>query len=162
MFKFLVEEPLWSCCWAGNNSNVLIAGSQSGSLFYIDKRFMKLLNSQYLRKPACVSLFSLPPSNTRSFINGGFLKTRMDILSVFEPSSGQCSTTYNETELPLKGLWTSTFYDSNSNLILSSAKPCGNNKSIRHIVSKISNFNEEPVIQPVVTFYGQFSFFYYK
>lgn len=115
---------------------------------------MKLLDSQYIRKPACVSLVPLPPSNTRSFINGGFLKTRMDTLSILEHSSGQCSTSYNETELPLKGLWTSTFYDSNSNLILSSAKPCGNNNSVRHVVSKISNFNEEPVIQPVATFYG--------
>lgn len=154
LFQFSVGEALWSCCWAGSNSNMLIAGGQSGSLFYIDKRFMKLLYSDCIRKPACVSLVSLPPSNTRSFINGGFLKTRLDCMSVFEQNHG--SVSYKESELPLKGSWTSTSYDSHSNLMLTSSKPCGNNKSMRHIVSKISNCNEEgPSIQPVVTFYGQ-------
>lgn len=77
-------------------------------------------------------------------------------MSVFEPNAGQDSALYKESELPLKGFWTSTSYDSHSNLMLSSSKPCGNNKSMRHIVSKLSNFNEEgPLIQPVVTFYGQ-------
>lgn len=138
---------------------MLIAGGQSGSLFYIDKRFMKLLNSQSIRKPACVSLVSLPPSNTRSFINGGFLKTRLDSMSVFEPNPGHDSALFKESELPLKGFWTSSCYDKNSNLMLSSSKPCGNNKSMRHIVSKLSNFNEEgPLLQPVVTFYGKLLF----
>lgn len=137
---------------------MMIAGSQTGSLYYVDRRFMKLLNSEHLRKPACVSLVSLPPSNCRSFLNGGFLKSRMDFISVFEPDSGQNTSIYKETELPLKGLWSSTSYDSQSNLILSSAKPCGANKSIRHIVSKISDFNEHgsrgSLIHPVVCFYG--------
>lgn len=121
---------------------------------------MKLLNSENQRRPACVSLVPLQPSNSRSFLNGGFLKTRMDFLSVFEQDSGQESSVYKETELPLKGLWSSTCYDNQSNLILSSAKPCGANKSIRHIVSKISDFNEQgPLIHPVVTFYGYYLLF---
>lgn len=85
-------------------------------------------------------------------MNGGFLKTRMDLLSVFEQDSN--SSVYKETELPLTGLWSSTSYDAQSNLILSTAKPCGANRSIRHIVSKISDFNEGPVLHPVATFYG--------
>lgn len=159
---FSVEEPLWSCCWAGNNSNMLIAGGQMGSLFYIDRRFMKLLYSQCMRKPACVSLVPLPPSSTRSFVNGGFLKTRLDVLSVFEQKSGQDIATYEESELPLRGLWTNTSFDNQSNLILTTAKPCGINKSVRHIVSKISNSYEKgPVIHPVATFYGEFFFHYH-
>lgn len=157
MLIISVEEPLWSCCWAGDNSNMLIAGSQFGSLYYVDRRFMKLLKMEGIRKPACVSLVPLYPSRSRKFINGGFLKTRMDVLSVFEHGVGNDIFEYKETALPLKGLWCSTSYDDQSNLILSSAKPCGVNKSIRHIVSKISDCIEEgPTIHPVVTFYGWF------
>ena len=65
MFKFTVNEPLWSCCWAGDNTNVLIAGGQMGSLYYIDRRFMKLFNADQSRKLGCVSLIPIPhPPNT--------------------------------------------------------------------------------------------------
>ncbi|XP_050539339.1 E3 ubiquitin-protein ligase RFWD3-like isoform X2 [Daktulosphaira vitifoliae] len=145
-------EPLWSCCWAGDNSNILVAGSQMGSLFYIDRRFMKLVESDIKRAPACVSLVPLPPSNNRKFICGGFLRSRMDLLSIFEQDTN--AIIYKETALSLKGLWSSTTYDDTSNLLLTSAKPCGANKSVRHIVSKIASFDEQMEIQPVVTFYG--------
>lgn len=155
MFKFTVNEPLWSCCWAGDNTNMLVAGGQMGSLYYIDRRYMKLFNADQSRKLGCVSLISIPPSTSRAFIHGGFMKTRMDYLSMFEQEPGKELYRYTETELPLKGLWTNTSYDYNSNLVLSSAKPCGPNKSVRHIVSKIADHNTEgPVITPVVTFYG--------
>jgi len=150
-----VPEPLWSCCWAGDNTNVLVAGGQMGSVYYIDRRFMKLFNTEQIRKPGCVSLNPLPPSSSRSFINGGFFKTRMDFLSVLEQEPGQQHNVYREVELPLKGLWTCSYYDSQSNLLLSSAKPCGPNKSVRHIVSKLADFNTEgTILNPVVTFYG--------
>ncbi|XP_022181276.1 E3 ubiquitin-protein ligase RFWD3-like isoform X2 [Myzus persicae] len=150
-----VNEPLWSCCWAGDNTNMLVAGGQMGSLYYIDRRYMKLFNADQSRKLGCVSLISIPPSTSRAFIHGGFMKTRMDYLSMFEQEPGKELYRYTETELPLKGLWTNTSYDYNSNLVLSSAKPCGPNKSVRHIVSKIADHNTEgPVITPVVTFYG--------
>jgi len=155
MFKFIVPEPLWSCCWAGDNTNVLVAGGQMGSVYYIDRRYMKLFESQQIRKPGCVSLNPLPPSTSRSFINGGFLKTRMDHLSVLEQDPAQEFYVYRETDLPLKGLWISSSYDDESNLVLTSAKPSGPNKSIRHIVSKLADFNAEgPVLTPVTTFYG--------
>uniref|UniRef100_A0A2S2PGK9 RING-type E3 ubiquitin transferase n=1 Tax=Schizaphis graminum TaxID=13262 RepID=A0A2S2PGK9_SCHGA len=151
-----VPEPLWSCCWAGDNTNVLVAGGQTGSVFYIDRRYMKLFNTEQIRKPGCVSLNPLPPSSSRSFLNGGVFKTRMDFLSVLEQVPGQELNVYREVELPLKGLWTSSSYDSQSNLLLSSAKPCGPNKSVRHVVSKLADFNTEgrPLLNPVVTFYG--------
>jgi len=155
LFKFTVNEPLWSCCWTGDNSNMLVAGGQMGSLYYIDRRYMKLFNADQSRKLGCVSLISIPPSISRAFVHGGFLKTRMDYLSMFEQDiKKESSHTYTETELPLKGLWTNTSYDYNSNLILSTAKPCGPYKSIRHIVSKIADYNAERTITPVVTFYG--------
>lgn len=157
IFLFLVDEPLWSCCWAGDNSNMMVVGGQMGSVYYIDRRFMKLLNTEKQRKPACVSLVSLPPSNSRKFLNGGFVKTRLDFLSILEQNSGQESYMYKETGLPLLGLWSSTYYDNQSNLLLTSAKPCGVNKSTRYIVSKISDYNEPgPLIQPVITFYGYY------
>ncbi|XP_060878073.1 E3 ubiquitin-protein ligase RFWD3-like isoform X2 [Metopolophium dirhodum] len=150
-----VNEPLWSCCWAGDNTNVLVAGGQMGSLYYIDRRYMKLFNADQSRKLGCVSLIPISPSKSRAFINGGFMKTRMDLLSMFEQVPGKEMHSYTETGLPLKGLWTNTSFDYNSNLILSSAKPSGPNKSIRHIVSKIADYDAEgPVITPVVTFYG--------
>ncbi|XP_050419989.1 E3 ubiquitin-protein ligase RFWD3-like [Adelges cooleyi] len=145
-------EPLWSCSWAGDNTNMLVAGSQMGSLFYVDRRFMKLVESDIKRAPACVSIIPLPPSCSRSFISGGFLRTRMDILSAFEQETDAIA--YKETLLPLKGFWSSTSFDESSNLILTSAKPCGANTAMRHIVSRIANYNEPTVIQPVVTFYG--------
>jgi len=155
LFKFTVNEPLWSCCWAGDNTNMLIAGGQMGSLYYIDRRYMKLFNADQSRKLGCVSLISVPPSSTRAFIYGGFIKTRMDYLSMFEQEIGKEVYFYSETELPLKGLWTNTSYDYNSNLILSTSKPYGPNKSVRHIVSKIADYNSEgPLITPIVTFYG--------
>lgn len=155
MFEFTVSEPLWSCCWVGDNTNMLVAGGQSGSLYYIDRRYMKLFSADRTRKLGCVSLVPISPSKTRAFIHGGFMKTRMDFLSMFEQNPGKDIHCYTETELPLQGLWTNTSYDYNSNLILSSAKPSGPNKSIRHIVSKIADHNVEgPVITPVVTFYG--------
>lgn len=132
---------------------MLIAGSQFGSVFHIDRRYMKLVDANMIRKPGCVSLVPVPPSSSRSFTNGGFLKTRMDLLSVFEQDVNVSK--YKETELPLKGLWSSTWYDAQSNLILSTAKPCGANRSVRHVVSKISDLNEGPVIHPVATFYGE-------
>lgn len=155
MYTFSVDVPLWSCCWAGDNPNILVAGSQMGSLYYIDRRYMKLLDTQCEQKFACVSLNSLPPSSSRSFINGGFIKTRMDVMSVFEHDIGPDPPNYKISELPLKGLWSSCSYDNQSNLLLSSSKPCGANKSVRHIVSQISDFNVEgPSINPVATFYG--------
>lgn len=155
MYSFSVDEPLWSCCWVGDNPNILVAGSQMGSLYYIDRRFMKLLDTQREQKFACVSLISLPPSSSRLFINGGFIKTRMDVISVFEHNIGSDPPEYKSSQLPLKGLWSSSSYDNHSNLLLSSSKPCGGNKSVRHIVSKISDFNVEgPLINPVATFYG--------
>lgn len=116
---------------------------------------MKILDVQRGQKFACVSLTSLPPSSSRSFINGGFIKTRMDVISIFEHNVGSDPSKYRSNQLPLKGLWSSCSYDSQSHLLLSSSKPCGVNKSVRHIVSKISDFNVEgPVINPVATFYG--------
>lgn len=163
IFKCLVGEPLWSCCWAGDNTHTLVAGGQMGSLFYMDRRFMKLYNSEQSRKLACVSLIPLPPSGTRSFVQGGFLKTRMDYLSVFEHEPGVEPSIYRETELPLRALWACSSYDSQSNLILSTAKPTGLNKSVRHIVSRIRNVNAEgPIVSPVATFYGQSLQFFYK
>lgn len=150
---FSVDEPLWSCCWAGDNSNMLVAGSQTGSLYYIDKRFMKLLYSENKRTPACVSLVSIPPSSTRKFSKGGFLRTRMDMLSMFE--SSVTPNLYQETKLPLHGLWSCASYDSRYNHILLSSKPCGNTKTTRHVVSRMSSLNEDcPTVLPVVTFYG--------
>lgn len=116
---------------------------------------MRVLNSETQRKPACVSLNPLPPSSTRMFINGGFVKTRMDYLSVFEHILEQDGKIYRETELPLRGFWSSSSYDSESNLLLSTSKPCGLNSQIRHVVSKISDFNEQgPKVIPVVSFEG--------
>lgn len=150
-----MDEPLWSCCWAGDNSNILITGGQIGTLFYIDKRVMKVFYSEPKRTPACVSLVSIPPSSSRIFPKGGFLRTRMDLLSMFE--SSYAPNFYQETELPLKGLWSCASFDAHYNHILLSSKPCGNNKVTRHIVSKLSSLNEDCLsLQPVVTFYGQY------
>lgn len=114
---------------------------------------MKVLHSEQIRSPACVSLVSIPPSSTRIFPKGGFLKTRMDVLSMFE--SSLTPNFYKETELPLKGLWSCASYDTHYNHILLSAKPCGNNTNTRHIVSKMSSLSEDCTsLQPVVTFYG--------
>jgi len=155
MFKFTVSEPLWSCCWVGDNTNMLVAGGQMGSLYYIDRRYMKMFKADQSRKLGCVSLIPISPSTTRAFIHGGFMRTRMDYLSMFEQKPEQEMHCYTETELPLRGLWTNTSFDYNSNLILSSAKPSGPNKSIRHIVSKMADYDAKgPVITPVVTFYG--------
>jgi len=138
---------------------MLVAGGQGGGMYYVDRRYMKVLNMVFLRSPACVSLIPLPPTNSHAFTKGGFLKTRMDHLSVFEYNiSRQNVFNYSVTELPLKGLWTNTSFDSQSNLILATSKPCGFNKSIRHIVSRISNSNDvancQPILQPVATFFG--------
>lgn len=154
-FKILsVDEPLWSCCWSGDNSNILIAGGQGGSLYYLDQRFMKIIHTVCIRTPSCVSLVPLPPSPHRAFNNGGFLKTRMDAVSVYEYDFGEeRSCSYKETELPLKGLWSNTSFDSESNLILSTSKPCGPNKSIRHIVSRLGT-NRQSALEPVATFFG--------
>jgi len=60
---------------------------------------------------------------------------------------------YTETEFPLKGRWTSTSYDCQFNLILTSAIPFGSEKFIRHIVSKLTIDTKRPWI-PVIKFYG--------
>lgn len=134
---------------------MLVAGSQMGSLFYFDRRYMKLLCADINRKPACVSLSPIPALASRSYPYGGFLKTRMDFLSIFQDDLNGEVFCYKENPLSLKGKWSSSAYDIQSNLLLTSTKPCGINQSIRHIVSKISDINEEgPTIQPVVTFYG--------
>lgn len=157
MFKSIVPEPLWSCCWAGDNTHVLVVGSQTGSVYYIDRRCMKIFNSEQIQKLGCVSLNILPPSSSRSFKNGGFLKARMDHLSVLEEIVDNDYYTYKETELPLTGLWSSTSYDCQSNLVLTSARPYGPFHTDRHIVSKFADFNEKgPVLSQVVTFYGWF------
>ncbi|KAE9528787.1 hypothetical protein AGLY_012362 [Aphis glycines] len=151
-----VPEPLWSCCWAGDNTHVLVVGSQTGSVYYIDRRCMKIFNSEQIQKLGCVSLNILPPSSSRSFKNGGFLKARMDHLSVLEEIVDNDYYTYKETELPLTGLWSSTSYDCQSNLVLTSARPYGPFHTDRHIVSKFADFNEKgPVLSQVVTFYGR-------
>lgn len=133
---------------------MLVAGSQMGSLFYLDRRYMKLLHADINRKPACVSLSPIPASASRKYPSGGFLKTRMDFLSIFEQDFNHDTFCFKENPLSLKGKWSSSAYDIQSNLLLTSTKPCGINQSIRHIVSKLSGLSEEPIIQPVVTFYG--------
>jgi len=157
MFKSIVPEPLWSCCWAGDNTHVLVVGSKMGSVYYIDRRCMEVFNSEQTQKLGRVSVNTLPPSSSRSFKSGGFLKTRMDHLSVLEEILDNDYYTYKETELPLAGLWSSTSYDCQSNLVLTSARPYGPFKTDRHIVSKFADFNEQgPVLTQVVTFYGWF------
>jgi len=123
MIKSIVPEPLWSCCWTGDNIHVLVVGGQMGSVYYIDRRCMKVFKTDHQsQKVGCVSLNLLPPSQYRSFMNGGFLKTRMDHLSVLEETLHHTYYTYKETELPLTGLWSSTSYDCQSNLVLTSAR----------------------------------------
>ncbi|XP_050063004.1 uncharacterized protein LOC114130657 [Aphis gossypii] len=134
---------------------VLVVGGQMGSVYYIDRKFMKVFNSEQIQKLGCVSLNLLPPSPSRSFMSGGFLKTKMDHLSVLEETLDNDYYTYKETELPLTGLWSSTSYDCQSNLVLTSARPYGPFKTSRHIVSKFADFDEEgPILTQVVTFYA--------
>jgi len=158
MFKSIVSEPLWSCCWAGDNTHVLVVGGQMESVYYIDRRFMLVFNSEHqIQKVGCISFNLLPPSPSRSFKNGGFLKTRMDHLSVLEETLDDNYYTYKETELPLAGLWSSTSYDCQSNLVLTSARPYGPFKTDRHIESKFADFGAKgPVSTEVTTFYGWF------
>lgn len=157
MFKFIVPEPLWSCCWTGDNTHVLVVGGQMGSVYYMDRRCLKVFNCEQIQNLGCVSLNILPSSPSRSFMSGGFLKTTMDHVSVLESNLYSDYYTYNETELPLEGLWSSTSYDCQSNLVLTSARPQGLNKSVRHIVSKLVDFDAKgPVLTPVITFYGWF------
>lgn len=119
---------------------------------------MQVFNSEYqIQKVGCVSLNLLPPSPSRSFKNGGFLKTRMNHLSVLEETLDDNYYTYKETELPLAGLWSSTSYDCQSNLVLTSARPYGPFLRDRHIVSKFADFGAKgPVSTEVITFYGWF------
>jgi len=138
---------------------MLIAGGQGGALYYVDRRYMKIMRTICKRTPACVSLIPLQQLDSRAFHKGGFLKTRMDAMSVFEHEFHEQSVSnYKETELPLKGLWSSTSYDSQSNLILSTSKPCGPNKSVRHIISRIADrknvTDNESLLQPIATFFG--------
>lgn len=161
MHSFSVSEALWSVCWSGDNPNILVAGSQMGSLYFTDRRTLTILSTVFMEQMfPCMSLVPLPPSSSRSFINGGFIRTRMDNIAVFEALDATRHTIEHKiTELPLSGLWSSCSYDNQSNILLSSSKPSGTNKSVRHIVSKMSDFNAQggPTVYPIVTFYGKFS-----
>jgi len=153
MFKFIAPNPLWSCCWAGDNTNVLFVGDDTGFLHGTDRRYMNLTTPMKRQKSGCVSLNTLPPSTSRSFSRGGILKTRMNCLSIIEQCSCGDHIGYSGIKFPLKGHWSSSSYDCQSNLLLISSIPFGSDKLIRHMVFKLTIDINTPVTS-VVTFYG--------
>ncbi len=77
----LVREPLWACCWNSLDSNKFVCGSQKGTVYIFDRRFMTSDPERVIELPdsktGIISLCSLPPRAGRFMPLGGILACRL-------------------------------------------------------------------------------------
>lgn len=103
LHTFNCNSQLWSCCWAGDNSNVFLAGAQNGIITKYDIRNTALpvgvLESPVDRSPV-VSLTAVPPAGCSGLERGGFVACRLNNCYAYEDKDG----TYCPKQMFLEGM----------------------------------------------------------
>lgn len=91
LHTFNCDSQLWSCCWAGDNSNVFLAGASNGIVTKYDIRNTALpvgvLESPGDRSPV-VSLTAIPPGGCTGIEKGGFVACRLNNCYAYEDKDG--------------------------------------------------------------------------
>ncbi|XP_015121689.1 E3 ubiquitin-protein ligase RFWD3 isoform X2 [Diachasma alloeum] len=142
---FPVESQVWSCCWAGDNSNIFVVGTQKGLITQFDIRqtagALDTLESPGDRSPI-VSLASVPPGSANGVARGGFLASHLNSCYAYEMRNN----VYVAKQMLHEGPFTCVRYDSQNHHALISCRPNTRNPQTRHIVFSVEKGTESTVI----------------
>ncbi|KAJ9585898.1 hypothetical protein L9F63_020461, partial [Diploptera punctata] len=157
--SYTTDNPLWSCCWDADNSNMFFIGTCNGAILHYDIRS----NSEPLNKlthddPSPVSsLVAVPPCPGRTMSRGGILASRLNSCWAYKLRDAK----YVGTQIPFDGPFVSMCYDKHTEHILISTRPNTRYPHARHILCHLPQITagEEPslVCNPIHTFQGSTS-----
>lgn len=149
LHTFQTESPLWSCCWSGDNSNLLLVGAQNGSITRFDIRHISTpvdtLDGQSDRSPV-VSMATVQPNPGSGIGRGGFIACRLNTCCAYESKN----SSYLPKQVFLEGPFISVCYDEKSKHALISSRPNARQPHARHAVCTIERGNEEVIMCSVV------------
>ncbi|XP_014484874.1 PREDICTED: E3 ubiquitin-protein ligase RFWD3-like [Dinoponera quadriceps] len=149
LHTFQTESPLWSCCWSGDNSNLLLVGAQNGSITRFDIRQISspvdTLGGQSDRSPV-VSMATVQPNPGSGISRGGFIACRLNTCCVYESKNSG----YLPKQVFLEGPFISVCYDEKSKHALISSRPSVGQPHARHAVCTMEKGSEEVIMCSVV------------
>ncbi|XP_032663707.1 E3 ubiquitin-protein ligase RFWD3-like isoform X2 [Odontomachus brunneus] len=149
LHTFKTESPLWSCCWSGDNSNLLLVGAQNGSITRFDIRQISspvdTLDGQSDKSPV-VSMTTVQPNPGSGIGRGGFIACRLNTCYVYESKNAS----YLPKQVFLEGPFISVRYDEKSKHALISSRPNARQPHARHAVCTIERGSEEIIMCSVV------------
>ncbi|XP_011314072.1 E3 ubiquitin-protein ligase RFWD3 [Fopius arisanus] len=141
---FPVESQVWSCCWAGDNPNIFVVGTQKGLITQFDIRqtagALDTLESPGDRSPVA-SLATVPPCSSNGIVRGGFLASHLNSCYAYEIRNN----VYVAKQMLHEGPFTCIRYDSQNHHALISCRPNANNLQARHIVFSVEKVTENTV-----------------
>lgn len=152
--SYQTASQLWSCCWAGYNHNVFLAGGANGSVTQFDIR--------QTNGPVCtldgpgdgspvVSLAMIAPTYSGGIPAGGFIACRLNSCFAYEAKDGG----FLGKQMFLEGPFVSVCYDSDSKHAVVSSRPNARHPQARHTVCTIEKGNEDIIVCNVIhTFQG--------
>lgn len=151
--SFLTDSQLWSCCWAGDNHNILSVGGANGSITQYDIRQTNgpINKTEGPDRSPVVSLASIEPNSNSGMPRGGFIACRLNTCFTYEAKNDG----YEEKQMFLTGPFVSVCYNTESKHIVVSARPNSTCPQVRHTVCTIERGNEDLILCNVVhTFQG--------
>lgn len=158
--NYTTDNPLWSCCWDADNSNMFFVGTCNGAILQYDIRstsepLTKLTSLDDLSPVS--SLVAIPPCPGRTLSRGGILACRLNSCWAYELRDSQ----YMGSQIPFDGPFVSMCYDRNTEHILISTRPSARSAHARHILCQLpqTTAGEEHslVCNPIHTFQGSTS-----
>lgn len=142
LHTFQTETQLWSCCWSGDNSNLLLVGAQNGSIVRFDIRQISspvdILDAQYDRSPV-VSMATVQPNPGSGIDRGGFIACHLNTCIAYESKN----SSYLPKQIFLEGPFISVCYDEQNKHPLISSRPNANRSYARHEVCIMERGNED-------------------
>ncbi|XP_025160217.1 E3 ubiquitin-protein ligase RFWD3 isoform X2 [Harpegnathos saltator] len=149
LHTFQTESPLWSCCWSGDNSNLLLVGAQNGSITRFDIRQISspvdTLSGQSDRSPV-VSMATVQPNPGSGIGRGGFIACQLNTCYAYESKNSN----YLSKQVFLEGPFISVCYDEKSKHALISSRPNARQPYARHAVCTMERGSEEVIMCSVI------------
>ncbi|XP_069668754.1 E3 ubiquitin-protein ligase rfwd3.L-like [Periplaneta americana] len=157
---YTADNPLWSCCWDADNTNLFFAGTSNGLILQYDVRFpnepVGRLTSTADSSPV-TSLAAVQSCPGRTLARGGILACRLNSCWAYE----RTEACYAGSQLPFDGPFISLCYDQESGHVLISTRPSGRFPHVRHIVCHLpqttAGQDAHLICNPVHTFQGSTS-----
>ncbi|XP_046468980.1 E3 ubiquitin-protein ligase RFWD3 isoform X1 [Neodiprion pinetum] len=152
--NYQTDSQLWSCCWAGNNHNVFLAGAQDGSVRQFDIRQtagpISKIDGPGDRSPV-VALAKVAPAYDSGIPAGGFIACRLNSCFAYESKDAE----FAGKQMFLEGPFVSVCYDSESKHVVVSSRPNPRQPQARHTVCTIEKGTEDIIVCNIVhTFQG--------